>query len=197
MFAPLLFQYGVETVKLGHYRFWVTKIIYTLVSQWLTCIPGVPQKPFLRFIIQGHKKCVKLLGVLCVKWRPAFVMIFREKSLPRIQGYEVTIDLDNMTIKFQKPSGGDVASVGLLRRLSTVPYVPATCPCEERDANSYVPSHWSPMPPNAQYTRVILDTSSAEFKDVEQLFRKTMNDRAVIKSIERVQNPLLWERYCR
>lgn len=53
------------------------------------------------------------------------------------------------------------------------------------------------MLPSAQHTRVPVDTHSAEFKDVEQLFRKTMNDQAVIKTIERVQNPFMWEKYCR
>ncbi|XP_078365095.1 protein mono-ADP-ribosyltransferase PARP11-like [Oculina patagonica] len=219
------------------------------------------------------------------------------------------IDLDNMTITFQKPGDGGVFLVGLLRRLSTVSYMHATYSnprnfvftkwkwywqddqniwhwydCSERDiqkqleaaflykykiyggkarstyklttsggvyglflhstsemylvdlktgtkrqlkrrpvepvsnedldegvygdssvkrkkketaVNFYVPSHWSSMPPNAQYTRVRLDTTSAEFKDVEELFRKTMNDHLVIASIERVQNPLVWEKYLR
>ncbi|XP_078361818.1 uncharacterized protein LOC144646153 [Oculina patagonica] len=68
---------------------------------------------------------------------------------------------------------------------------------EKRTANPCIPSHWSSMRPSAQYTRVRLDASSAEFKDVGQLFRKTMNDQAKIKSIERVQNPFMWEKYCR
>ena len=53
------------------------------------------------------------------------------------------------------------------------------------------------MLPSVQHTRVRVDTHSVEFKDVEQLFRKTMNDQAVIKTIERVQNPFMWEKYCR
>ncbi|XP_078378825.1 protein mono-ADP-ribosyltransferase PARP12-like [Oculina patagonica] len=68
---------------------------------------------------------------------------------------------------------------------------------EESCSKSFVSSPWSSMPPNAQYTSVRLDTSSAEFQDVEELFRKTMNHGAVIESIARVQNPLLWEKYCR
>lgn len=68
---------------------------------------------------------------------------------------------------------------------------------EERALKSNNTSLWSLMPTNTQYTRVRLDASSAEFNNVEQLFRKTMNHLAVIESIERVQNPLLWEKYCR
>lgn len=68
---------------------------------------------------------------------------------------------------------------------------------EKRAAKSYVPSQWSSMPPSAQYTRVRLLTSSAEFNDVVQLFRKSMNDYLVVESVDRVQNPFMWEKYCR
>ncbi|XP_078378802.1 uncharacterized protein LOC144661949 isoform X2 [Oculina patagonica] len=229
----------------------------------------------------------------------------RQESPSRHQGYDIMIDLDNMTITFQEPKSGGVVLVGQLRRLSTVSY--ATNPCdsvftnwkwywkdndniwqmydkdfwdrdlqelieqafldmleqgkerathkfttsehgynlffystremyqvnlktgtksqvkrrpekpvsredmdkwarddlavkkrmEERALKSNNTSHWSLMPTNTQYTRVRLDASSAEFNDVEQLLRKTMNHLAVIESIERVQNPLLWEKYCR
>lgn len=61
----------------------------------------------------------------------------------------------------------------------------------------YVPSHWSPMPPNSRYERVAIDAGSSEFQGVEQLFRRTMNDYAVIVRIERVQNPFMMEKYCR
>lgn len=53
------------------------------------------------------------------------------------------------------------------------------------------------MPPNAQYKRVGLSQSSDEFKEVEQLFRRTMNDYVVIIGIDRVQNPFMMEKYCR
>ncbi|KAL9956767.1 hypothetical protein ACROYT_G038300 [Oculina patagonica] len=77
--------------------------------------------------------------------------------------------------------------LGCLVKRETMESTPTSC----------IPSHWSPLSPNAQYTRVTLDKSSPEIKDVEQLFRKTMNHEAVIESIERVQNPLLWAKYCR
>ena len=53
------------------------------------------------------------------------------------------------------------------------------------------------MPPDGQYIRVMLTTSSKEYKEVEQLFRKSMNDHISIERIERVQNPFMWEKYCR
>lgn len=55
-------------------------------------------------------------------------MIFREESPSRHQGYDIMIDLDNMTITFQEPKSGGVVLVGQLRRLSTVSY--ATNPCD-------------------------------------------------------------------
>ena len=53
------------------------------------------------------------------------------------------------------------------------------------------------MPPNSQYERVSLFSHEEEYKTVEQLFRRTMNDSFRIQSIERVQNPFMWEKYCR
>lgn len=61
----------------------------------------------------------------------------------------------------------------------------------------YIPSRWSLMPPNKQYVRVGLLSHEEEFKTVEKLFRRTMNDYVVIDNIERVQNPFMWEKYCR
>lgn len=60
-----------------------------------------------------------------------------------------------------------------------------------------VPSHWSSMPPKTQYKRVLLTTNSSEFKEVETLFMKTIKKTVVIKSIERVQNPYMWDKYQR
>lgn len=68
---------------------------------------------------------------------------------------------------------------------------------ENRTARYDVPNHWSSMPPSGQYIRVMLATSSEEYKEVEQLFRKSMNDYISIERIERVQNPFMWEKYCR
>ncbi|XP_020618049.1 poly [ADP-ribose] polymerase 11-like [Orbicella faveolata] len=62
---------------------------------------------------------------------------------------------------------------------------------------SHVPSHWSSMPFNAPCTRVALDAASAEFQEVKKLFFRSMNSRVVIDNIDRVQNPLMWEEYCR
>ena len=68
---------------------------------------------------------------------------------------------------------------------------------EKSAVKSYVPIHWSSMTSKQQYTRVTLAPTSDEFKDVEQLFRKSMDNNTVIEKIDRVQNPFMWEKYCR
>ncbi len=60
-----------------------------------------------------------------------------------------------------------------------------------------VPSHWSSMPSKEQYRRVSLAVTSSEYKEMETLFKKTIRKTVVIKSIERVQNPFMWEKYQR
>ena len=67
---------------------------------------------------------------------------------------------------------------------------------EKRAVESPVPSHWSYTPASEPYTRVMLDSSSWEFKKVEQLFIASMSNM-VIKKIDRVQNPFMWEKYRR
>ena len=59
-----------------------------------------------------------------------------------------------------------------------------------------VPSHWSCTPVSEPCTRVTLDSSSWEFKDVEQLFKASMSN-VVIKKIDRAQNPFMWENFQR
>ena len=68
---------------------------------------------------------------------------------------------------------------------------------ENRTAMYNVPKHWSLMPPDTQYIRVTLMPSSQEYKEVEQLFRKSINKDISIEMIKRVQNPFMWEKYCR
>ena len=53
------------------------------------------------------------------------------------------------------------------------------------------------MPSDKQYTRVPLRSTSSEYKEIETFFKKTVNKNVVIKSIERVQNPFMWEKYQR
>ena len=63
---------------------------------------------------------------------------------------------------------------------------------------TYFPSQISSsVQPDVPYQRVPLDAASVEFQDVENLFKRSMNDLAVIRNIDRVQNPLMWEEYCR
>ena len=66
-----------------------------------------------------------------------------------------------------------------------------------RAETSYIPSHWCPMPPNVQYYRARVDPPWVEFKDLEKLFKSTMNDDVQIAKIERVQNLFMMEKYCR
>ena len=66
-----------------------------------------------------------------------------------------------------------------------------------RAEKRYIPSHWCPMPPNVKYYRACVDLSSVEFKDLEKLFKRTMNDYVQIVKIERVQNLFMMEKYCR
>ena len=53
------------------------------------------------------------------------------------------------------------------------------------------------MPSDKQYRRVPLRSTSPEYKEMERLFKKTVNKNVVIKSIERVQNKFMWEKYQR
>ena len=66
-----------------------------------------------------------------------------------------------------------------------------------RAINGHLPDHWSSMSSEKIYIRVKLEPSSKEFKIVERLFRHTMKDEGVIVEIKRLQNPFLWEKYCR
>ena len=67
---------------------------------------------------------------------------------------------------------------------------------EIRAVKSPVPSHWSYTPASEPYTRVTLDSSSWEFKKVEQLFKASMSN-VVVKKIDKVQNLFMWEKYRR
>ena len=53
------------------------------------------------------------------------------------------------------------------------------------------------MPPNVKYYRACVDPSSVEFKDLEKLFKRTMNYYVVIENIQRVQNLFMMEKYSR
>ena len=53
------------------------------------------------------------------------------------------------------------------------------------------------MPSDRQYKRVPLTSTSPEYKEVERLFKKTINNSVVIQGIERVQNQFMWEKYQR
>ena len=53
------------------------------------------------------------------------------------------------------------------------------------------------MEPKEKFRRFKLEANSSEFEGVERLFRETMKEDKVIVSVERVQNPFLWEKYCR
>ena len=68
----------------------------------------------------------------------------------------------------------------------------------ERNATSlYIPGHWSQMPYMTRYQRVWLSPYSDEFELVGELFRNSIEQSVTIISIERVQNPFMWEKYQR
>ena len=49
--------------------------------------------------------------------------MFRQGRFPGDVEYEITLNLDNMTIAFHQRKGGEGLLAGLLRRLSAAPYV--------------------------------------------------------------------------
>ena len=53
------------------------------------------------------------------------------------------------------------------------------------------------MPSTMQYQRVPLSRLSDEFKEVKNIFEKSINWSVVIVGIERVQNPFMWEKFQR
>ena len=70
----------------------------------------------------------------------------------------------------------------------------------ERERNAtrlYIPGHWSQMPCMTRYQRVWLSPYSDEFELVEELFRNSIEQSVTIIRIERVQDPLMWEKYQR
>ena len=88
-----------------------------------------------------------------------------------------------------------ISSIFTLVRVPSVESVLMKEP-EIRAVKSPVPSHWSYTPASEPYTRVTLDSSSWEFKKVEQLFKASMSN-VVVKKIDRVQNLFMWEKYRR
>ncbi|XP_070561271.1 protein mono-ADP-ribosyltransferase TIPARP-like [Ptychodera flava] len=54
------------------------------------------------------------------------------------------------------------------------------------------------MPPGKEFIRFLLNRSSAEFRYVERVFRKSVQqENAKINAIERIQNPHIWDKYQR
>ena len=88
-----------------------------------------------------------------------------------------------------------ISSIFTLVRVPSVGSVLMKEP-EIRAVESPVPSHWSYTPASEPYTRVTLDSSSWEFKKVEQLFKASMSN-VVVKKIDQVQNLFMWEKYRR
>ncbi|XP_061422286.1 protein mono-ADP-ribosyltransferase TIPARP-like isoform X2 [Lethenteron reissneri] len=60
------------------------------------------------------------------------------------------------------------------------------------------PSTWVPMDPGADFVRVTLEPAERAYRAAYRLFHQTVSEtKALVLSIERVQNPFLWEKYCR
>ena len=88
-----------------------------------------------------------------------------------------------------------ISSIFTLVRVPSVGSVLMKEP-EIRAVESPVPSHWSYTPASEPYTRMTLDSSSWEFKKVEQLFKASMSN-VVVKKIDQVQNLFMREKYRR
>ena len=58
-----------------------------------------------------------------------------------------------------------------------------------------LPIHWTPIPDGEDYSCVVLQTISDEYKKTEKTFQETMDRSHKILRIERVQNPDLWTQY--
>ena len=58
-----------------------------------------------------------------------------------------------------------------------------------------LPTHWSIVPEGEDYSCVVLQTISNEYKKTEKLFQETMSGSHKIIRVERVQNPDLWTQY--
>ena len=79
-----------------------------------------------------------------------------------------------------------------------VPLEPEAKPGMLELAPGRFPSQWTTVPETEQFIRVDLLPHSEQYKLVESLFRQSVSDtKASIASIERVQNPFLWEKYAR
>uniref|UniRef100_A0AAJ7TJQ5 Poly [ADP-ribose] polymerase n=2 Tax=Petromyzon marinus TaxID=7757 RepID=A0AAJ7TJQ5_PETMA len=60
------------------------------------------------------------------------------------------------------------------------------------------PSTWVPMDPGVDFVRVTLEPAERAYRAAYRLFHQTVSEtKALVLGIERVQNPFLWEKYCR
>ncbi|XP_072000949.1 LOW QUALITY PROTEIN: protein mono-ADP-ribosyltransferase PARP12-like [Engystomops pustulosus] len=57
-----------------------------------------------------------------------------------------------------------------------------------------IPEHWDKGVPDVGYKLVSLSSSTEEYKKIAAMFQRTLPDKH-IQSIERIQNPALWEVY--
>lgn len=61
-----------------------------------------------------------------------------------------------------------------------------------------VPEHWASVDHFQKFENVLLDDEDPEYTEVERQFFRTMNvNKNRIAAIFRVQNPGLWDKYCR
>lgn len=68
---------------------------------------------------------------------------------------------------------------------------------EQKRYRKSLPKHGFSPESYQSYTRVPLEPNSSEFQKVERLFRESMKEDKVIVSVERVENPFMWETFCR
>ena len=79
-----------------------------------------------------------------------------------------------------------------IRRIAAVMAVPTSSASTESES---LPTHWTPIPEGEDFSCVVLQTISDEYKKTEKTFQETMDGSHKIIRIERVQNPDLWTQY--
>ncbi|XP_032824333.2 protein mono-ADP-ribosyltransferase TIPARP-like [Petromyzon marinus] len=103
--------------------------------------------------------------------------------LPLLRTLADPAELANPMLVTPSQSSSVSSSSSSLSSSSSAPLLPAT---------------WVPMEPSADFVQVEMSASERAFRTVYSLFHKTVPEtKASIVSIHRVQNPFLWEKYCR
>ncbi|XP_078359754.1 uncharacterized protein LOC144644197 [Oculina patagonica] len=136
--------------------------------------------PFFKFKVQGeeHKLFFRTVPMYQQSTKPP-VSITRVRRRPVFRS---TSEMQGLQRPLELP----------------IPLEPEASQSPATSAPGRLPPQWTSVPENEEFIRVTLPTSSDQFKLAESLFRRSMSEnKATIVSIERVQNPFVWEKYAR